>query len=159
MTQINFYHLLSTPLHQALPKLMEKALSANLHCLICTPNEAVLQQLDDALWEADAASFIPHGLASDAQASAYPICLSCEEDNPNQARVLVITDGRSPASLEAYDRVLDVFDGHQPDQVEAARTRWKNYKEAGHHLAYIQQQKGGGWREMATANQPDASAA
>lgn len=152
MTEIQFYHLLSTPIHRALPKLMEKALSANMRSVILVGCENELNQLDEALWAVDAASFIPHGTMKDAHPEHQPVYLTLRDENPNGARVIVMTDGTQKESFDGYDKVLDIFDGHDPDKVEAARGRWKHYKDAGFKLSYIQQQKDGGWKSMATAN-------
>lgn len=149
MTHIQFYHLLATPLDRALPKLMEKALGAGMRGVILAPSQAVLEQIDDALWSADAASFLPHGTAGCTHPERQPLYLALAEENPNQANLLVITNGSTPADANGYARILDVFDGHSQREVVAARARWKQYKDAGHSLEYIQQQSDGSWKKQA----------
>lgn len=149
MALIQFYHLLSTPLERALPKLMEKALAAGLRGVVVADSEESLRQMDEALWSADAASFLPHGTAKDDAPQRQPIYLSLTEENPNAANMLVLTGGSLPEDAGAYERVLDVFDGHDPQALQAARERWKTYKETEHELQYIQQQKDGSWKRQA----------
>ena len=146
MATIQFYHLLSTPLEQALPKLMEKALSAGMKGVIIAESQAALTQLDDALWTADPTSFVPHALASAEEAARQPLCLSLEECAINAPNMLVITDGRQPAEPNTYERILDIFNGRDESAVAAARQRWKKYKDSGQMLQYIQQQPDGGWQ-------------
>jgi DNA polymerase-3 subunit chi len=41
----------------------------------------------------------------------------------------------------------EIFDGRDEDAVTAARSRWKSYKDAGHTLAYYQQNDMGRWEQ------------
>jgi DNA polymerase-3 subunit chi len=41
-----------------------------------------------------------------------------------------------------------MFDGGDATAVEAARGRWKSFKEAGYPLAYWQQNDRGGWEKQ-----------
>ncbi len=150
MALIQFYHLLSTPLERALPKLMEKASSAGLRGLVVAQDDEQLKRLDDALWSAEPASFIAHGTAEDdVPPEQQPLFLSLKEDNPNNATMLVVTNGITPKDIGSYARILDVFDGHDGQALQAARERWKAYKKTDHELQYIQQQKDGSWKKQA----------
>lgn len=148
-TTIQFYHLLHTPLMRALPKLMEKMLEQNGRAVVLTDSPASAQALSDALWANDPASFLPNGTARDAMPEEQPIYITWTPENPNGATVLVVTDGSQPEGVDAYGKVLDMFDGTDPAAVAAARTRWSAYKQAGHTLSYIKQQPGGGWKAEA----------
>lgn len=155
---IQFYHLLHTPLAQALPKLLEKAMQAGMRAVVVSDSESKLQHLSDRLWDAQPDSFLAHGMAPD-DAAQQPVWLSLSQENPNQANLLAITDGSAAQDVSGWDKVLDLFDGHDEQALQAARARWKAYKDAGVKLQYIQQQEGGGWKVMATANddsQPQA---
>lgn len=146
MTTIQFYHLLSTSRERAVPKLMQKALAAGNKVVMLLDSDAALKAMSDALWSNDPASFIPHGSPRDGNDALQPIYLSLTETNPNGADILCVCDGSSPASIAAYSKVLDVFDGTNDAAVAAARARWAQYKAAGHSLQYIKQQPGGVWR-------------
>ena len=50
-------------------------------------------------------------------------------------------------NLETFARVLDMFDGHDSEAVEAARARWRDLKDAGYELTYWQQTAQGGWEQ------------
>lgn len=149
MTQIGFYHLLKLPLDQALPKLLEKAVAAGHRVVVRAGSDARVEHLNSRLWTYSEESWLPHGAAEDGEPQMQPIWLTAAEDNPNGAKVLVICDGAAPASLDGYDRCLDLFDGNDPDAVQAARERWKGWKAAGHELVYYQQTERGGWEEKA----------
>lgn len=147
MTDIRFYHLTTTPLERALPQLLERALGAEFRVVV-RAEEAAINELNTVLWTYRADSFLPHGSGEDGHAAEQPIYLTAEDENPNGATLLAVTDGSTPA-LVAYERVLDLFDGSDENAVQAARTRWKAYKDAGHDLQYWQQTESGGWTQKA----------
>lgn len=149
MTAVQFYHLMTTPLEQALPQLMEKAVEANMRVIIRAADEIQLARLNDHLWSYKKNSFLPHGTEKDPLPEQQPIYLTTGDEAPNAANALVITDGRVNEQFDGIEKLLDVFDGHNDDSVIEARKRWKHYKESGHDISYYQQQKGSGWKKMA----------
>ena len=48
-------------------------------------------------------------------------------------------------------RALDLFDGRDEAAVQAARERWRDYRDAGYPLTYWQQSEMGGWEKKAEA--------
>ncbi len=148
--QIQFYHLLNTGYQRALPALMQKAMQANYRVGIKLGSAEEMKQLDDWLWSYSPESFLPHGTEKTDHPTEHPIYLSTQLEFPNKANILAITDGSyCEEGVENIERVLDLFDGNDPTLVQAARDRWRNYKEAGHELAYWQQQPNGGWKKAA----------
>lgn len=148
-TDIWFYHLTRSPLEQALPKVLEKAYSAQLHTLILSTSEERMELLNREMWTYNEHSFLPHGTMAEAFVTEQPILISTNAvdvaNRPNQASLLVLVDQADAPSLEGYDRVLYMFDGADAEAVSAARSRWKAYKDDGHTLAYWQQNERGGW--------------
>ena len=157
MTTIQFYHLLSTSLEMALPKLVATALKAQHRVAIRCADSAQRKRLSQALWEQDSASFLPHGEASEPHAAWQPILLTAGDDAPNYPDIEVIVDGRRISPAPTTHKLLDLFDGADEEAVANARTRWAEYKAQGYALQYIKQQPKGGWKiEMES---PAASAA
>jgi DNA polymerase-3 subunit chi len=149
MTEIGFYHLTRSPLERALPKLLEKVLGAGLRAVVRAGSGERVEFLNSALWTYEPASFLPHGTVREGEASSQPIWLTDGEDNPNGAGVLVLTDGVTATDVSAFARCLEMFDGRDQQAVEAARERWRAYKDAGHVLTYWQQTARGGWEQKA----------
>ena len=149
MTKIGFYHLTKTPLSDALLSLLEKILGSGKRAVVRTSSEERVDFLNDALWTADAASFLPHGTQKEGYPSHQPVWLTDDAENPNDAEVLILTDGADTASFEDYDRCLEIFDGNDGQAVIAARERWKKYKDTGFSLTYWQQTESGRWEKMA----------
>lgn len=149
MTEVSFYHLERTALEAALPRILDKALAAGLRTVVVAGSDERVAALNSALWTYDPNSFLPHGSAEDGPAANQPIYLTTEEENPNGASVLAIVDGVEIQDITSFTRVLDLFDGHDADAVQAARTRWKTLSDAGHDLTYWQQTEQGGWTKKA----------
>jgi DNA polymerase-3 subunit chi len=143
-----FYHLQRSTVEDTLPKLLEKALQQSMRAVVVAPLER-LKALDSYLWTYRPDSFLPHGMATDAYAADQPICLSPAQANPNDAKALFLLDGAELAGEGGFDICCDLFDGADPQSLEAARGRWKTLKEAGHTLTYWQQTERGGWEKQA----------
>ena len=151
MTEIGFYHLQQWPLDRALPKLLEKVLERGMRAVVIAGSEERVEALNTALWTYEPESFLPHGSARDGNAEAQPIWLTAEDENPNGAQVLFLTDGATSDRVPEYQLCIELFDGNDAEAVEAARRRWAAYKKAGHRLTYYQQTEAGRWEEKATA--------
>lgn len=144
---VQFYHLTTTPLEKALPKLLERAVAGNYRSLVLGASDADIEQLDKLLWAYDELSFLPHGKITDAQPENQPILLATADTPLNKANLLVVTDGRSVDTTTEHERILDIFDGKDAQSVALARTRWKEYKDAGYELSYFRQTQQGGWQK------------
>ncbi|MFC7050629.1 DNA polymerase III subunit chi [Emcibacter nanhaiensis] len=150
MTDISFYHLQRQSLNQALPKLLQKVLERGHRAVVITGNKEMMEELDQVLWSFDPASFLPHGSKGYKWADSQPVYISTEMENPNKADVLVLTDGCKMEDFDGFARVLEMFDGTDPEKVQAARERWTAYKSSGHTLTYWQQTEAGGWSQKAS---------
>ncbi|GBD48193.1 DNA polymerase III chi subunit HolC [Methylopila sp. Yamaguchi] len=148
VTEIFFYHLTRQPLDKALPALLEKCLERKWKVVVQASAPERVSALDDALWTYSDESFLPHG--ADAEGADEPIWLTTSDGNPNGAAVRVLVDGAAPPpDLAPYERALLLFDGHDPEALDAARAQWKTLKAAGHVLTYWQQDDDGRWRKKA----------
>ena len=149
MTEVSFYHLLHTPLERALPKLIEKVLESGARAVIRTESAERAEALNSVLWTYDQDSFVPHGTARDGNAEEQPVWITPEDENPNGADILVLTDGAVAADITGYRRCLEMFDGRDETAVTDARRRWTDYKAADHALTYWQQTERGGGEKKA----------
>lgn len=143
MAEYGFYHLTRTPLDRALPQLLGRVLAAGGRAMVLCGSRERLEALDAALWTSGEPDWLPHGTPATGHAALQPIWLTTEDAGeagaPNGARFLVLLDGTTSARLDAFDRVLDLFDGGDAEAVAAARARWRAAKEAGHALTYWRQ--------------------
>jgi DNA polymerase III subunit chi len=139
LAEIGFYHLTSTPLERALPKLLERGRAQGHPIVVRAGSAERVTRLDAMLWTYDEASFLAHGSARDGNPAAQPIWLTERQENPNHATMLVLVDGSEAGDLSSFVRCVDLFDGEDPAAVEAARERWRRARAAGHELTYWQQ--------------------
>lgn len=149
MTDIGFYHLTRSTLAQALPRLLEKVHGSGARSVVMTGSEERTTALDTILWTYEQNAFLPHGTARDGSPEEQPIWITHEDENPNGASILVLTDGAVSDRVAEFSRCLEMFDGNDDAAVAQARARWKSYSEAGHKLTYWQQSPAGRWEEKA----------
>lgn len=154
MTEIRFYHLMRQPLDQALPSLLVKALQSGKNIVIKAVDDRHAEHLNETLWTYHPDSFLPHGTAKDGNAERQPIFISAENDNnPNGAKIIIITDSTLCETPEKFDLCCHIFDGRNPQAVNDARALWKKYKEkqdegnTSAELTYWQQTDQGGWEK------------
>ena len=147
--EIGFYHLTSSTPEQALPKLLAKVLGLPGRAVVLAGNPERLAALDTALWQA--AEWLPHNApVGGADASLQPIWLTLEDlPPPNAARHLFLLDGARSTHLDQFDRCFDLFDGQDEAAVQAARTRFREARAAGHALTYWQQGESSRWEKRA----------
>jgi DNA polymerase-3 subunit chi len=150
-TEVGFYQLSRWPLERALPRLLERAAAQGLRCVVRFSSAERLAQINAYLWTYDADSFLAHGGPEDGHTSEQPVYLTCVEENPNAATVLLLAEGAGAGDRDAYDRCLDLFNGTEAHALTAARARWKALKEAGYPLAYWAQTDDGRWDKRADA--------
>jgi DNA polymerase-3 subunit chi len=149
MTEILFYHLDRQPLERVLPELLEKCLERGWRAVVQVGSEERRDALDAHLWTYREEAFLPHGTVKDGSAEVQPIWLTVGPENPNGAAVRFLADGVEMAELNAYTRVVVLFDGNDQDAVQRARAAWKSVKAAGHEVTYWQQSERGRWEKKA----------
>jgi DNA polymerase-3 subunit chi len=152
MTEIGFYHLTRMPLEKALPKLLGRVLEQGGRAMVLCGGPERLAALDAGLWLASDPDWLPHGTPASGNAPLQPIWLTTDdvgaEGAPNGARFLFLVDGAESARMDAFDRVLDLFDGNDAEAVASARRRWQAARTAGFGLAYWRQTERG-WEKSA----------
>ena len=150
MTEILFYHMQRQPLESVLPSLLEKSLERQWRVTVQATSEERLQALDDHLWTFSDESFLPPGTDRDPDAGTQPVVLTLRDANPNAATIRFLVDGAPlPEDAGSYARICVLFDGSDQDALLFAREQWRAAKEAGHSVAYWQQDESGRWQKKA----------
>lgn len=149
MTEMLFYHLKGQTPEQVLPPLLQKSLERGWRVVVQASSDERVEALDAHLWTWRDDAFLPHGTWRDAEAAAQPIVLTVSDDNPNGAAVRFLVDGATmPGDSGAYDRIVVLFNGEDPDAVDAARERWTKAKAEGIEVTYWQADEQGRWRRQ-----------
>jgi DNA polymerase III subunit chi len=150
MTEVLFYQLQRQPIDKVLPILLEKSLERGWRVAVQSSSEERIEALDALLWTYRDDSFLPHGTYKENSAADQPILLTVNGDNPNGAAVRFLIDGSPmPTDAAAYDRVVLLFDGEDPDALEDARRRWRDAKGLGLEVTYWQADERGRWQRKA----------
>jgi DNA polymerase III subunit chi len=150
MTEILFYQLKGQRLEQVLPALLLKSLERGWRVVVQAASEERIEALDAHLWTWRDDSFLPHGTWREPDASEQPVLLTPNGTNPNRAAVrFLIEDAELPADAAAYQRLVLLFDGDDPDALAAARERWVKVKNDGFEVTYWQADENGRWQRQA----------
>lgn len=147
MTEVLFYHLEQQPLERVLPSLLERTVGRGWRAVVQCGSQERLDALDTWLWTYRDDSFLPHGTARDGPAAMQPVFLTIGAENPNAAQVRFLVEGATVPELGGYDRIVHLFDGHDPSAVEQAREEWKRARAAGFEVTYWQQADNGRWEK------------
>lgn len=149
MTELLFYHLETRPLDAVLPVLLEKSLERGWKAAVEVGSAERLEMLDAALWTYSDDAFLPHGVATGSEDDALqPVILTGGPENPNGAQVRFYVDRATPSAGQNYERLVYMFNGHDPDAVTEARNIWRTLKET-YMLTYWQQDANGRWAKKA----------
>lgn len=145
-----FYHLTHASLEQTLPMLLGKALQAGWQVELRGTEAAIMERLDDVLWQGPPDGFLPHGLAGGAHDADQPILLTHGPGAANAPTCLMAVSGAevSAQEVEQMQRVCIIFDGNNGSAVADARVQWKTLTGAGCSAQYWSQEDGA-WEKKA----------
>lgn len=150
MTEILFYQLKGQRLEQVLPALLQKSLERGWRVVVQAASEERVEALDAHLWTWRDDAFLPHGTWREPDAAEQPVLLTPNGENPNRAAVRFLVEGvELPADAAAYQRLVLLFDGDDPDALAAARERWVKVKNDGFEVTYWQADENGRWQRQA----------
>jgi DNA polymerase III subunit chi len=150
MTEVLFYHLQRQPVERVLPTLLEKSLERGWRVVVQASSDERVEALDAHLWTYRDDGFLPHATPKEPEAAEQPILITSGDDNLNGAQIRFLVDGAPlPADATAYQRLVLLFDGDDPDAVAAARERWTEAKAQGFEATYWQQDEQGRWVKKA----------
>jgi DNA polymerase III subunit chi len=150
MTEILFYQLKGQALEKVLPPLIQKSLERGWRVAVQASSDERIEALDAHLWTWRDDAFLPHGTWRDAEAAEQPVLLTLDETNSNRAAVRFLVEGASlPEDTAAYQRLVVLFDGEDPEALEEARERWSKAKEQGFEVTYWLTDKNGRWQRQA----------
>jgi DNA polymerase III subunit chi len=152
MAETLFYHLERRSLDDALPGLIEKTLERGWRALVRADTAERADAIDTRLWTFND-GFLPHAQQGDGDPARQPVLITVEEGNPNAAHVLFLVGGAAPPAWDgteakAYTRIVLLFDGRDPANVEMARAAWKEAKAAGHEVTYWKESPTGKWEKQ-----------
>lgn len=139
MTEIGFYLLdkaSESGLDATLPKVVQMVIGRGHKIVVRCENKERLEKLDQLFWSYEPTSFLAHVKEGEEGADKASLYLTTAEENPLDADVLISLSGMENSDFSHFARVLDMFE-HTEDQKDAARKRWKEFKDKGYPLKYF----------------------
>jgi DNA polymerase-3 subunit chi len=144
MGTVMFFQLLQSAPADTLMINAPRALGQGWRVMVRGTDAAALDRLDAALWlKGGDESFLPHGQEGGPHDADQPVLLGFGQP-VNDAKVLALLDGATAtdAEIAAMERVWVLFDGNDPDRLQAARGQWKAMTTAGHAAQYWSEESG-----------------
>jgi DNA polymerase III subunit chi len=131
--KVEFHSGVAEPLAHTC-RLLRKAHAAGTRVVVHGPG-ALLDKLDQALWNFDALSFVPHlrlrsGARPSAQQARTPTWLVDDVAAVPDRDVLVNLSPQMVDGWEVFARVIEVVPADEA-AVAAGRQRWRQYREHG----------------------------
>ena len=143
MSEVYFYHLTHTRLEVALPKILERALSAEWSVELRIGMERDEETISDAIWKGPDESFLPNCLEDSDKLQDHPIVLS--KSSLSEVRdCLIVIDQVSLKENEVkkFKRVCLLFDAKNEVELTNARKTWKSLSNAGVNTVYWAEDQG-----------------
>ncbi|MCP4283488.1 MAG: DNA polymerase III subunit chi [Gammaproteobacteria bacterium] len=136
MTQVDFYVL-----RDAAPgdrytlacRLVEKAWQQGRRVYLHTGSVDEARHLDKLLWTCRDGSFLPHGLAIDADPALNPILIGNSDSAGEEHDVLINLADEVPNFFSRFERVIEPLDRNASVR-SAGRTRYRFYRDRGYPL-------------------------
>ena len=143
MSEVFFYHLTQTRLEIALPKILERALSADWSVELRLGIDADVESISDAIWKGPDESFLPHCLEDNDKLHDYPIVLGKSPLSEVRDCLIVIDQAELQENeVEKFKRVCLLFDSKNEIELTNARETWKSLSDAGLKTSYWAEDNG-----------------
>lgn len=144
--RVDFYQLSRDPVEAVVPLLARATKQAGERMLVVSADDEALARIDRSLWETAPEAFLAHGMAGEPHAARQPLLLSNEALAVNDARYLVLADGKWRDEAKGFERIFLLFGD---EAIENARQCWSMLGREGGMERHFWKQEGGKWREMA----------
>ena len=143
MSEVFFYHLTQTRLEVALPKILERALSADWSVELRIGMEADVGPISDAIWKGPDESFLPHCSEDNDKLYDYPIVLSKSPLSEVRDCLIVIDQAELQENeVDKFKRVCLLFDSKNEVELTNARESWKSLSDVGVNTVYWAEDQG-----------------
>ena len=114
-------------------RLVERIHGAGHRILIQVTDRDEARHLDRLLWTFKQQSFLPHGLANDADREFTPVLIGHDNDPGQENQVLINLAPEVPTFFGSFERLCELID--RDSQVrEAGRKRYVYYRDRGYPL-------------------------
>ena len=141
MARIEF-HILSHAGNEARTRLacqlIEQLYQQQKSVFVQVDSESAALHLDDLLWTFKDQAFIPHEVCTPDSPSIplIKVLIGTDRSPTHVQPTLINLTERMPAQMEGVTQLIEIVDA-EPAHKQAARERYKQYRELGHQLETI----------------------
>jgi DNA polymerase-3 subunit chi len=141
MARVEFHilsHAGNEPRARHACQLIEQLYQQKIPVFVRVENESAAKTMDDLLWSFRDQAFIPHEIDMTGSPSDPLIKVLIGIDKPPATfqATLINLSNSMPTQMEGVSHLIEVIDA-QPAHKQAARERYKLYRDAGHQLETI----------------------
>lgn len=133
MTDVRFYHNAPDRLRVACV-LTAKASGGGRRVSVFAPDGNIARHFDQMLWSFQPLAFVPHVAAGSPLAAETPVVIGTRLEAMPDDDVLINLGDDLPDGFERFSLVIEVVGPSDPER-QAARGRFRRYKEQGHALS------------------------
>jgi len=134
MTRIDFYFDAEDKLQVAC-RLSAKAAQQKLRVLIYAGDEAEAQRIDRMLWTWQATGFLPHCMTRNPLAAETPVLITHDPEDTPHDEVLLNLHQAWPPAFSRFRRLVEIV-GRDGEDREAARRRFRFYRDRGYEIVH-----------------------
>jgi len=135
MTRIDFYFNVTNK-QNLMVDLVAGALNKHRQVTILEHDELQASAVSQALWHANAESFLPNMLATHALAKQSPIVVNWQEIELIQDDMLINLTVKQPQFFSRFTQLVEIVSNDEQDK-KLARERYKFYRERGYEIKSI----------------------
>jgi DNA polymerase-3 subunit chi len=144
--RVDFYQLSRDPAELVVPLLARATKKAGEKLLVVSEDAEQIDRIDKQLWEQAPDAFLAHGKVGETHDARQPILLSSAMAAPNNAKYVVLADGKWRDETGEFERAFLLFGD---DRLQDARACWKSLGDVDGMERNFWKQEGGKWRQMA----------
>lgn len=141
MTRIEFYSNVANK-QDLLASLVEKALLKRRQVTVFTENVSSAAEASECLWQQQAASFLPHVMATHPHAAKTSIIIVCKNnasgqlDTVIQDELLINLTAQEPQFFSRFTHLIEMVGDDESDK-QNGRLRYKFYRDRGYEIRHI----------------------
>jgi DNA polymerase-3 subunit chi len=142
MARVDFHilsHAGNEPRARHACQLIEQLYQQKKPVFVRVENELAAKTMDDLLWSFRDQAFIPHELCTAGSPPSDPlinVLIGIDKPLGTFQSTLINLSDSMPAQMEGVSHLIEVIDA-EPVHKQAARERYKLYRDAGHQLETI----------------------
>jgi DNA polymerase-3 subunit chi len=134
VTRVDFYAG-SGDIGRTVFSLAQKAVRSGHRVWILARDAAHAAEIDARLWTEPPGGFLPHCRSDHALAARTPVVIGSDPGAVPHEDILINLRDDTPACFSRFNRLLEVV-GQEPAAVQAARERFRFYRDRGYPLQH-----------------------